>query len=133
MTEATVSSAFMSALRKRLPDAVVIKHRDASFIGLPDCSVTFNGRVWWLEFKLLTKTLSFGDVERVAAKSPVQYKMMMRMDSAATEANYIMWIKKTEWCVVWRPNYEQPLSIPQKQLVEWFANKLESYADARAS
>jgi len=134
MTESSVSSVFMTALRKRLPYAVIIKHRDASFIGLPDCSVTFRGRVWWLEFKLITtKTFKVKDIKKVAAKSPVQYKMMLRMDCAATEANYIAWVKKAGWCVVWRPADEQALAVDQKDLVDRFAEKLESYADARTN
>lgn len=129
MTEASVSSAFMAALRKRLPDAVIIKHRDASFIGLPDCSITYKGRIWWVEFKLVVKTHNWQitDVEKVAAKSPVQYKMMMRLDAAATEANYIVWLKKANCVIVWRPTYEQPLSVTASELVEWYARKLESF------
>lgn len=49
--EAKLSSPFMKELRALLPGAEVIKHADTSLIGLPDCSVTYNTHVAWLEFK----------------------------------------------------------------------------------
>lgn len=111
MNESSVSSPFMKQLRERLPQAVVVKHHDASMIGLPDCSVTYNHSVWWLEFKFfLLKRRWIGQTEEqvlrecihdIWEKSPTQWEMMLRMDTAAT-AFYIIWVKKT--CVfLYRP------------------------------
>lgn len=49
--EKTASTQFMSDLRGELPGGEVLKHADTAMIGLPDCSVTYNTHVAWLEFK----------------------------------------------------------------------------------
>lgn len=130
MTEASVSSAFMTALRKRLPEAVIIKHRDASFIGLPDCSVTFNGSAFWIEFKLWQPPKKWDgvtcDVQAIAEKSPAQYEMMKRMARAANCAWYIVWAKKAGKCFVWNPRFKvSDAVIAQEDLVENIALCME--------
>jgi hypothetical protein len=116
----------MAALRKRLPEAVVIKHRDASFIGLPDCSVTWGDRVTWLEFKLWQPPQKWDgetcDVPAIAAKSPAQFDMMKKLNAAAL-AMYIVWAKKSGKCFIWCPYEDSPVvSIPQPSVVGWVAN-----------
>lgn len=135
MNEASVSSAFMTALRKRLPEAVVIKHRDASFIGLPDCSVTFRGRVFWIEFKLWVPGKRWDgqtcNVQAIAEKSPAQFDMMRRLyKSAIAQVFYIVWAKKSGRCFVWTPNSEggecaNGVEISQASLVAWTAQYIE--------
>lgn len=105
MNEASVSGAWMTALRKRRPLAEVIKHRDAGMIGLPDCSVTDQGRVLWVEFKLLDykgwvedsiDDLTFGwaFVEAQEKASKAQLHKVRDLDRAA-RAFYLAWVKKT--------------------------------------
>jgi hypothetical protein len=128
MTEASVSSAFMTALRKRLPGAVVIKHRDASFIGLPDCSVTYNGRTYWLEFKLWQPPKKWDGtscpVISIAEKSPVQYKMMQRLNFAAV-AFYVVWAKKSGKAFTWCAHEgNPPIMHEASELAAWFEDAL---------
>jgi hypothetical protein len=107
MNEASVSSDFMSRLRKRLPGAVVVKHRDASMIGLPDCSVTFNGRTWWIEFKLFRPGARWDgrlNVPAIANASPTQREMMNRLlNASGGRALYLVWVKKGARVVGWFP------------------------------
>lgn len=110
MNESSVSSPFMKALREALPGSVVVKHRDASMIGLPDCSVTYGSHVLWLEFKLFeykkfmdsfTTSYDMGHflLEEATKAAPTQRAMMNRMGAQAA-ALYVMWVKKTSVLVV---------------------------------
>ena len=135
MTEASVSSAFMSALRKRLPDAVIVKLRDASFIGLPDCSITFRRYAFFVEFKLWQPQKRWDgkcDVQKIAEKSPVQFEMMKRLYRSAMNAWYIVWAKKTGRCFVWLPRNDTPYGeeISQDTLVELMAGWMENLCDS---
>jgi hypothetical protein len=90
----------MSQLRVLLPGAVIVKHRDASMIGLPDFSITYKGHVIWCEGKLFTppkkKILSDDDyVRKAQEESPAQARMMYSMGKASWSL-YIIWIKKTK-------------------------------------
>lgn len=49
--EKSASAPWMKEMRSLLHGAEVVKHSDGSMIGLPDCSVTYGGRVAWVEFK----------------------------------------------------------------------------------
>jgi hypothetical protein len=135
VTEATVSSAFMKQLRERLPDAVVIKHRDASFIGLPDCSITYRKRILWVEFKLVSMKLKWDPrnppLEEIMAEivkaSPVQHAMMQRLASAGNSC-YVVWVKKTGVFVQW-PLPSPPLwfsDVNRGHLLDHVTNRLNS-------
>jgi hypothetical protein len=114
--ETTVSSPFMSQLRLALPGSEVVKHRDASMIGLLDCSVTWNKTISWIEFKrwLPSKEWStrfehFGasveiPFEKIAEESPTQYDMAKRMQVQASLCLYIVWVNRTRRIGVWEPN-----------------------------
>lgn len=114
MNESTVSSAFMKQLREAVPGALVFKHRDASMIGLPDCSVTYNQKAFWFEFKLFPMKKKWIDwrtyfviVEcmiEATKKAPAQRELMNRL-AAQCPAYYIIWLKKT--CVV----FVHPLTL----------------------
>lgn len=103
---------------------MVFKHRDASMIGLPDCSVTFNEKTYWLEFKYLLmkhkwdKIMEGRELEamvkgpysgwlmialeilaEVSKKAPVQRELLDRL-SVQTPTYYIFWIKKTKVILV---------------------------------
>lgn len=54
MREKSPVNALRLALSE-LPGAEVIKHADAATGGIPDLSVTYNGRTSWLEVKLLRR------------------------------------------------------------------------------
>lgn len=104
MNEASVSGSFMFGLRKRCPGAVVIKHHDASMIGLLDCSMTYANRIYWFEFKFYEKKRKWDDMysDAIAAeifadivkKSPTQWKMACALNQQAPTW-YVVWIKKT--------------------------------------
>lgn len=68
MTEADFQSKLRRALQARLPKAVIWKYADRFTAGIPDLSVTHEGRTTWLELKVnngkLTK-LQFIMLERV--------------------------------------------------------------------
>lgn len=64
MTEGTIKQQLCRYLRKRLRDSVVIRHEDKSHGGVPDISVTYRGRTFWLEVKLVTKGSHLAGVTR---------------------------------------------------------------------
>jgi hypothetical protein len=99
MNEASVLSPFMKKLRKRMPGAVIVKHRDSSMIGLPDFSITFRGHVIWLEAKLYNMPKRFSYdwsifLKKAQEGSPTQAAMMGRLAKASASL-YLIWIKKT--------------------------------------
>ena len=117
MNESTVSGAFQKLCREMLPGCVLIKHADKSMIGVPDASLTHNGRTVWLEYKFIgpkTKgvTAQFmldgvWSPEDVAAASPTQYDMVKRL-AVAGHALYIFWVldpkarrKKVAHIITW--------------------------------
>lgn len=114
MNESTVSSAFMKQLREAVPGALVFKHRDASMIGLPDCSVTYNQKAFWFEFKLFPMKNKWIDWRHSYAidecmieatkKAPAQRELMNRL-ATQCPAYYIIWLKKT--CVA----FVHPLTL----------------------
>ena len=107
-----------------LPEAVILKHHDASFVGLPDCSVHWRGLSFWFEFKLWIPTkewsraFSLNGLEtpmpyrEIAEESPVQFELMKRMAISASDAWYIFWINKTKYILLWHPitNTKIPVS-----------------------
>jgi hypothetical protein len=130
VNESSVSSPFMKQLRAALPGAVVVKHHDASMIGLPDCSVHWGFRVMWLEFKLLVPGLRGGwfKPEKVATDSPVQHQMMCRLGQQCHAAWYVFWVKKSKRIVVWDPLRAETIHECETtpQLVEFISSWLRS-------
>lgn len=55
MTESPLTQKFRKKATRRLPRAVIIKHADNYTAGVPDMTLTLNGRTSWLEFKHVTK------------------------------------------------------------------------------
>lgn len=51
MRENDISSALGRAFREVMPGAVVYKHADQFTAGIPDLSVTANGKTAWIEVK----------------------------------------------------------------------------------
>ena len=49
--EGELKATFVRELRRQLPGLVVLAHQDIRTVGIPDLSVTGNGRTSWLEFK----------------------------------------------------------------------------------
>lgn len=107
MNESSVSSPLMEGLREGLPGSVVVKHRDASMIGLVDCSVTYGGHVLWLEFKLYSVPRSWDWLEEASAleaaafllakarkDAPKQFDLACRLHEAS-RCLYVVWLKKT--------------------------------------
>lgn len=107
MKESSVSSPFMSSLRAALPGAIVLKHHDASMIGLPDCQVMWVRKVAWFEFKLVVSPKRLEVDERylraIALESPAQFRMLCRLQENSHLAFYIYWIKKMNRIVVVDP------------------------------
>lgn len=129
MNESSVSSPFMKDLRSILPEAVVVKHRDASFVGLPDCSVHWRGLSYWFEFKLWIPTKEWSrsfkehaeleiPYRQIAEESPVQLQMMRRLGAAATDSWYIFFVNKTKHILLWNPVTETKIfMVTRPQLV----------------
>ena len=51
MTEASLRSRLMLAMKVHAPQIVALRHEDVRTCGIPDLSTTLNGTAWW-EFKL---------------------------------------------------------------------------------
>lgn len=106
MNEASVNLDFRKKLQALLPGAVIIKHYDKGMIGMPDCSVTYNGGIMWLEFKLIIPVRSWDGVipwEKIAQKAPVQHEMVMKLTRQATMGGYVAWVNKMRYVEYWDP------------------------------
>lgn len=79
MTEAPLKAALVRELRKTLPRAaVVFRHEDRITAGIPDISVTWNGRTTWLEIKYANPGLKSRGIQdltllRLAAAGVARY------------------------------------------------------------
>lgn len=51
ITEHTLVAKLIKTLREALPEAVIIKHNDQLTAGIPDISITWNGKTSWWEIK----------------------------------------------------------------------------------
>lgn len=125
----------MKKLREARPKSTVIKHRDASMIGLVDCSWTEANRTTWMEFKLheykgwVESSLRAGTfvehfLEYWEDQANAQYKMVIRLNGA-----YVVWIKKTSVWVIW-PDGKARQFAKTSDVVEWMSRcfEVEKYA-----
>lgn len=105
MKEASALSPFHAKLRKRLPGSAVVKHRDASMIGLMDTSITWQGRTIWAEGKLYNLPKA-GDpgyehwLQIAQEDSPTQAEFAKKMNRTSC-CVYIIFIKKTCIYIGW--------------------------------
>jgi hypothetical protein len=112
MREASALAPFHKALRKRLLGSVVVKHRDASMIGLVDTSITWQGRTIWAEGKLYNLPHS-GDPGyehwlRIAQEdSPTQAEFAKKLNKTSC-CVYVIFIKKTCVYIGWPDTGGQP-------------------------
>tara|TARA_R110000824_G_scaffold2652_4_gene12292 strand:+ start:189 stop:599 length:411 start_codon:yes stop_codon:yes gene_type:complete len=51
VNETTIKRGLMDALKKHAPGAVALRHEDLYTAGIPDLSITLNGRTSWWEIK----------------------------------------------------------------------------------
>ena len=119
MNESSCSSVFQTQLRRALPGAEVIKHRDGTMIGMVDASVTARKKTLWIEYKFIgpnTKgvTAEFmksgaWSAHDVAMASPTQYATARRLATAG-HCVYLFWVldhlavrKKVGRVVMWNP------------------------------
>lgn len=99
MKEASVLAPFHKKVKERLRGSIVVKHRDASMIGMVDTSITFQGRTLWAEGKLYALPRS-GDPgpdfwrAKAMQESPAQARMVSNYNCTSA-CIYIIWIKKT--------------------------------------
>lgn len=110
-SEASVNLSFRKKLAVELPGAVIMKHHDSGFIGMPDCSVTHKSGSAWLEFKLLVPTARslrdthynyLGDAVALAKKSEAQWALMCRLATQG-RAFYLVWVRGMDLVVVFNP------------------------------
>jgi len=143
MNEASVSSAFQTQLRNALPGAVVIKHRDASMIGMVDASVTFNNHTVWMEYKII-KPVTKGVEGRafmktgvwsplaVASASPTQFEFAKGLAKAG-RCVYLFWVldheairMRIKHVILWHPINGVELVFPNTDSVVWYFSELLS-------
>lgn len=132
MNESSVSSPWMKGMRLALHEAKVIKHRDASFIGLPDCSISYRKQTVWFEFKLWIPPKTWDQVAipvmDVASASRAQFQMMLDLGREASASYYIMWAKKSKHIALWNPRtcfYHQCTTTAD--MIKFVANILNNY------
>lgn len=53
MTESHVTRKLLRRLRETLPAAVIFKHNDFYTAGIPDFTITLNGKTTWFEIKVI--------------------------------------------------------------------------------
>lgn len=90
MTESQFQSKLRRALQARLPKAVIWKHNDRFTAGIPDLSVTHEGRTTWLELKVNQRAVTL-----------LQQIMLKRVHGYT-----VRWYEKEHWDV------EQMLEMP---------------------
>lgn len=146
MSETSVSAPWMKKMRQRLPNAEIIKHHDASMIGLLDCSITHNDHIWWAEFKLFTPPVKWsypcgrivdgksavaaadGEIpyEKIAAESSTQFALAKRLARAA-RTWYIFWVNKTRRVDLWDPILKTSYRTSSTdEMVELFISKMNN-------
>jgi hypothetical protein len=103
--ESAVSGPFMTGIRAALPGAQVLKHADRSFIGMGDCSVTWNQTISWLEFKCWIPGVRWDGhdipVQKIAMESKAQLEFMQKMSAHAHLSAYICWAWKSRRIALW--------------------------------
>lgn len=92
-TEAQFTYRLTAELRKRLPDAVIVKLADRFTAGLPDFFISCAGSVTWFEVKLTTNREAF---------RPIQLQMLLKLRRGA----YVIWNSETKMGqVFWAVDY----------------------------
>jgi hypothetical protein len=97
MNESTLTRGLLKTLRAAFPDGVIIKHSDSYTSGVPDISVTWNGRTTWIEVKFANP--------RVLDKG-VQALMMKRLANAGSAVYVIYTREKTTHIVKLLEHYQ---------------------------
>lgn len=106
MSEATFTYRLTSALRKKLPDATVIKLADAYTAGLPDFFLCHLGVTTFFEVKLTTNREIF---------RPLQVKMLERLG----RGGYVIWDEKTKrGDVFWHEDKDYSLIFPFDEMIQ---------------
>jgi hypothetical protein len=120
--ESNVSTPFMEKLREELADlnGVVIKHYDASRIGLVDCSVTIPDHRFtlWLEFKLWIPPKKWDGVTVPYLKIAHAEKGVQLATARSLNALYIFWVNKSAHVTLWDPRTESPVLPPANKTSE---------------
>src|SRR5678809_210943 len=68
MTEGTLKRDLVLTLTARMPGAVVMSHTGAIHVGIPDLSVTWNGKTSWWEVKFAKPVLHSRGVQELMMK-----------------------------------------------------------------
>lgn len=68
MTERTLKTALVWNLADKMIGAVVLSHTGAINAGIPDLSITWNGKTTWLEVKYLNPKLSSRGIQELMLK-----------------------------------------------------------------
>lgn len=127
MNESSCSSVFQTQLRRALPGAEVIKHRDGTMIGMVDASVTARKKTLWVEYKFIgpqTKGVTADFMKKgqwspelVAKASPTQYDMACRL-ARAGRCIYLFWVldpfavrKRVAYVQMWHPITLKQISL----------------------
>jgi hypothetical protein len=71
VTESSLTTDLLKALRAALPNAVVLKHNERVLSGVPDFSVTLAGRTSWWEVKFGPRIVSKGIQQLTCARLAV--------------------------------------------------------------
>lgn len=92
MNEATIKGVLMTALRQTLLRYIVIRHEDKSGYGIPDSSITGDGKTSWWEFKFANPDF----------KSHGAQELMMKRLSNVGIAHYVIFqLKgKERWTIL---------------------------------
>lgn len=93
MNESQFTRELFELVRRKLsnlydPPPVIFKHADRWTKGIPDVSITMNGKTTWYEVKLTTNKRIF---------EPIQVQTMLRLQSSF----YVIWnVKKRTGCLL---------------------------------
>lgn len=111
MIESKFTQRLLKALRTEMPGAIILKHSDRYTGGMPDFSITREGRTTWCEVKVTTQP-GTGSKENARMFEPLQFETCKRM-----RAYYLI------WC----PPLKQGYLFQTQELLNSAWYELESY------
>lgn len=109
MLEVKLSGDLVRILREELYGSVVFKHADSLTAGIPDISVTFQGRTTWIETKVARPRVKDREIQRLRLK---------QLWLAGQNAYYVVYDIHNKWTFIYNPlQYTQFLASGNHSLL----------------
>ncbi len=103
MKETDFTRKLKRELEHRLPQAVVLKHTDMLTAGIPDLSITHDGRTTWIEVKLASNRRIF---------EPLQLEILRRLHGW-----YLVWDEELHKGALFRVDEREAMADPLSRAI----------------